>query len=82
MAYVNDISPGPRVAGGRISVLCVAHEHFGNANRDTLTLALKNLVSRAKQEVDKLRERGFEQRDGRRHALYMGLAYNAWRCME
>ena len=53
-----------------------------NATPATLNLALSDLAARAEGEVDNLRtKKHIEQRDGRRHALYMILAYNASRSM-
>ena len=81
-AYVEDKSPGKGIANGRISVLCVPHKHLKRAKQKTLSLALKSLHARANGEVNKLRAAGAtEQRDGRRHALYMLLAFNANRAM-
>jgi energy-coupling factor transporter ATP-binding protein EcfA2/SAM-dependent methyltransferase len=81
-AYVVDSSPGPQVSGGRISVFCIDRQNLANANEDTLKKALRDLGVRAKHEVDRLRRESSGQRDGRRHALYMVLAYNALRATE
>ena len=81
-AYVEDRSPGKTVADGRVSVVCVARRHLRRANGNERSRALADLAARAKNEVDTLRSAGGEQRDGRRHALFMVLAYNALRATE
>jgi SAM-dependent methyltransferase len=80
--HVEDKSPGEGVANGRISVLCVPREHLESATQETLSRALKSLQRRANDEVDKLRRAGATgQRNGRRHALYVLLAFNAHRAL-
>lgn len=81
-AHVEDKSPGKGVANGRISVLCIPREHLESATQETLSSALRSLHLRAINEVERLRKPGAAgQRDGRRHALYVLLAFNAYRAL-
>jgi ABC-type cobalamin/Fe3+-siderophores transport system ATPase subunit/SAM-dependent methyltransferase len=80
---VRNVSPGANVAKGRISIFCIDRKNLSEATPDTVKQALRDLEFRAKGRVDAFRANKHpEQRDGRRHALYMLLAYNAIRCLE
>lgn len=81
--HVEDRSPGPNVAGGRISVACVSAAYLNLVSDANRSLALDSLRLRAISEVDRIRRASSAaQRDGRRHALYVMLAFNAARALE